>query len=433
MDNLDDQTFESDNPLAKRPDPADQSSAVASPRRGDLEVALAGLRDGSVTEGEALAAMEQMVDSQIRRTLSSPDYAGTSLTSVAMQLAQLRVAPTNWHQAMIYFLAAKADEDAPLRRKAPFMYAGSVLMVGVQVAALLALLAAMLHPSCVTNSQCVRTGFFCFVGPDATRGNCQMCGEAPPLTPYLSASETWTDNGKLRMKEYNIVTDQSYPSGFMGKRSTTPDVFMGYNMTMVQDACQLPIRSFHWDHDGFAFKLGAITNRGDIPAWIPNERIGAKALGMNQFSSASAARWCAACVHPTPSPEMYVNDGLSVSDEETGLTVSIMNKRLVALTNTNAMSPLDWTALLLCSYLVGLTVAAEIKDIALCEMAAARSIKEITPRWRFALAVLNRIRSQVLMQPLMGAIPAVVLTQGGSAMLIWCARNPVLLRRDTPS
>ena len=42
------------------------------------------------------------------------------------------------------------------------------------------------------------------------------------------------------------------------------------------------------------------------------------------------------------------------------------------------MAPIDWFALILCSYLVGLTVAAEVKDIALVEMAIDNNIKELS-------------------------------------------------------
>ena len=66
-----------------------------------------------------------------------------------------------------------------------------------------------------------------------------------------------------------------------------------------------------------------------------------------------------------------------MSDAETGLSVSIMNKRLLAMTNFKAMSSTDWVALVLCSYLVGLTVAGEIKDIALCKMATQRGLQAL--------------------------------------------------------
>lgn len=45
-----------------------------------------------------------------------------------------------------------------------------------------------------------------------------------------------------------------------------------------------------------------------------------------------------------------------------------------------------------------------------------RNIDELSVFWQYALGFLNRLRSQFFLQPLVGAIPCVVLTQGGSAL-----------------
>jgi hypothetical protein len=95
-----------------------------------------------------------------------------------------------------------------------------------------------------------------------------------------------------------------------------------------------------------------------------------------------------------------------------------MNNRLVAMISVDAMAPLDWVALVLCAYIVGLQVCGEVKDTALCEMAAARGVKELSPGWQLALGLLNRLRSQLFLAPLMGCIPTVILVQGGSALSV---------------
>ena len=59
-------------------------------------------------------------------------------------------------------------------------------------------------------------------------------------------------------------------------------------------------------------------------------------------------------------------DGLTTTSNDTGLTVSIMNKKLLAMTNTKAMAKLDWVALLLSAYVVGLSVSGEIKECVSC-------------------------------------------------------------------
>jgi hypothetical protein len=45
-----------------------------------------------------------------------------------------------------------------------------------------------------------------------------------------------------------------------------------------------------------------------------------------------------------------------------------------------------------------------------------RNIEELSIFWQYALGFLNRLRSQIFLHPLVGAIPCVVLTQGGSAL-----------------
>ena len=82
----------------------------------------------------------------------------------------------------------------------------------------------------------------------------------------------------------------------------------------------------------------------------------------------------------------------------------------------SAMAPIDWFALILCSYLVGLTVAAEVKDIALVEMAIDNNIKELSTGWRVALGVLASLRAHFFMQPLMAIVPLVVQAKGGGAL-----------------
>jgi hypothetical protein len=312
---------------------------------------------------------------------------GSTLSTAAL-LASLAAAPTNWHQAMIcaplytrflatvtsnlalsdgcavaVFLTSTAEEDASMKKKAPVMYAGSFFMVLMQFLAVCGIVTAMLHPACVTNAQCnERSGFYCYMPEDTEIGTCQMCGEAAPLPPYRS-DEVYIDRkrGEVR-KEFNNVWDQHYPQDAKNKRIETPLGFAGFNFTMVEERCTLPIRGFRWTYSGSRDET-VVVDRGDIDrdfSWIPNERLQPWNPWMfTKFTAASSARWCAACVETVPFDEM---DGLTMSDENTGLTVSIMNKKLLAMTNTKAMAKLDWVALLMSAYVVGLMVSGEIKE-----------------------------------------------------------------------
>ena len=96
----------------------------------------------------------------------------------------------------------------------------------------------------------------------------------------------------------------------MSMRAETPDYFAGWNFTMVADRCLAhPVQGFRWAHgrdESAAWSMSngfdsVVTDRGDIDRdypWVPNERIKpTSTLFIKSFSSASAARWCAACVH----------------------------------------------------------------------------------------------------------------------------------------
>ena len=80
------------------------------------------------------------------------------------------------------------------------------------------------------------------------------------------------------------------------------------------------------------------------------------------------------------------------------------------------MAPIDWFALLLCSYIVGLTVAAEVKDMALVEMAIENNAKELSPGWRLALTISGSLRAHFFLAPLMSLVPLVVQAKGGGAL-----------------
>ena len=315
----------------------------------------------------------------------------------AKAMARLGAAPTNWHQATIYFLTAKSEEDAVMRKRAPLMFAWGGFLVIMQISAVLGMLGAMLHPSCTSNSHCNgRDGFYCYTIPGKIQGNCQMCGEAAPLPIYLSSIPVPNPVPDQRQfKEYNTVWDQHYPNagaGGTGRRTTTPDWSAGFNFTMVRETCTPPVSSFNYGLD----KEGTLADRGDLPDWIRAKDIDPVSgdLAITHYTSASVARWCAACVQERGLDE---EDGFTQVDEAHEFTVSLMNKRLLAMSNADSMAKLDWVALVLCAYVVGLNVAGEIKDIQLCEMAYTARLKELSVPWQVALAVLGRVRGQVFL------------------------------------
>ena len=170
----------------------------------------------------------------------------------------------------------------------------------------------------------------------------------PPLVPYKSTTEKVTDeqvegdrtnDGKGTplglYKDINMIWDLSYPQQSSGGRSKTPDRFAGWNYSMIESTCSLPIKPFNWEFsksDGVV----TITDTGDIPEGIDLNRVYPTSdLIYTHFDAHCVARWCDACVEHEA---LDHGDGLSVADEETKLTVSIMNKKLLAETNLKGES-----------------------------------------------------------------------------------------------
>ena len=364
---------------------------------------------------------------------------GTWQALLRSELARIGAAPTNWHQATIYFLTSTDEEDAQMRRRAPLMYVAGVILVVVQIISMYGVVMGMMAPPCINNVQCSAAGFYCEVARDGRSGRCQSCGGDAPMMPYeadtlLPGENAVSGFGINKHQEFNKIFYQSYPHREFGlKRSDIPDGFAGWNFTQVKNRCSEPIASFSYSVSGTSSGSPTltdeviITDRGDLPAGRRPTRSGSK-----YYSAKTVKNWCAACTR-TLGPDDYLPDplndnGLALYDNETGLEVSVMNTKLQSILAVNAMAIPDWTALLLCSYVVGMTVLGEIKDTQLCTFSIARNAKELSVGWKIALELLGILRSHFFLLPLMGAIPCVVLTQGGSAMAICFNTIAILFR-----
>ena len=171
--------------------------------------------------------------------------------------------------------------------------------------------------------------------------------------PYKSTTEKLTDeqvkgdrtyDGKDsplgQYKDINMIWDLSYPQQSSGGRSKTPDWFAGWNYTMIESTCSLPIKPFSWEFSKSSSSAGypvfTITDTGDIPEGVELSRVHPVSdLIFTHFDAHCVARWCDACVEHAA---LDHGDGLSVADEETKLTVSIMNKKLLAETSLKGES-----------------------------------------------------------------------------------------------
>ena len=146
-------------------------------------------------------------------------------------LAQIGAAPTNWHQA-----TSKAEEDAEMRKMAPLMYVAGVLMVTMQVVAAVGVTLGMVHPSCVTNNQCI-PGLFCQMDFGAIKGGgCLYCGEQAPLVQYWSAAgQKMTGYGPKGLRQLG---------NFASSKAREPIGFAGFNDTHVKAVCTRPFKDF---------------------------------------------------------------------------------------------------------------------------------------------------------------------------------------------
>eukprot|EP01046_Picozoa_sp_COSAG06_P014146 COSAG06_NODE_869_length_11861_cov_37.817463_3_plen_406_part_00 len=356
-------------------DHVDSSSAMAA-----LEAALAGLRDGSCSEREAAGALQRMVSSQVQEERPK---------GVPFVMAQLGSAPTNWHQAVVFYLTSKSDEDAEVRAKAPAMFAWGVIMILMQYVAAAGLTLGAAIPSCLDTHQCHR-GMFCNIRPGAINGRCLFCGEGAPLVRYWRSTGENTGFGPDGMSvEMNFIETGHYPRTGLLQRHHLPLKFGGFNLSMAAERCTPPFdEDFYYDEEG--------VDRTNIPHWIGTPSSQLMKTG-SYMTKGAVQSWCDSCMFATGD-------------------VDIWNEKLNAETSSGSMRVLDWGTLAVASYVVGLTIVGEIKDVLLCEIAAQRGRDQLTPKWRLMLTLFNRFRIHCFLGYIMNGAALVVLTRGGSAI-----------------
>ena len=134
------------------------------------------------------------------------------LTRAAAELFRCLRGHQNWlcvrrHQATVYFLTSKSEEDAEMRKMAPLMYCWGLLMVVVQIMAAIAMLLNTIFASCGTNEHCSSFVSYCQVRPGNKAGRCLTCGQVAPLVPYSSDEPYGAD---FEFKRYNEIGTGSY-------------------------------------------------------------------------------------------------------------------------------------------------------------------------------------------------------------------------------
>jgi hypothetical protein len=310
-----------------------QSAGSPAARRQELEAALRGLKDGSVAEGDAAAVVQRLINSELDARLADGKGLEPIIRSV---FAHLTEAPTNWHQALSFFVVSTDPQDAGMKSAVPWMFAASWLMVLVQSATAMAVLVSTLTPSCITSDQCA-AGTYCQVG---FTERCQFCGSNVPLYGQLDEDGIGT---------YNNVFDEN---------------FRGYNLTLVAEVCKdpwlntcgniCPEGSGKFTGDGKGrgcdqlckdFSSGGKFDM--FGAFSPREK---NRLGFNNegnwdlpYTTPRIREWCDYCVH-----------------DVTG-DVDPLTQWGLLEANVSAMGMFDWIALLFATFIVGFQVIGELK------------------------------------------------------------------------
>jgi hypothetical protein len=384
------ETETADNPIS-------MSAATANPApttgRADLEAALSGLRDGSVTEAEAALAIERLMDSRVEtKLLDAADRGSNVARAIMSALAHLSEAPSNWHQTTAFALTTEDPIDEPLRRKAPLFFAVSLVMVLLQCITSLAVCYSAILQSCKTSDQCPN-GLYCQVGFSE---RCQFCGSNAPL--YMQVDEAG-----------DVWNSIYHPR------------FVGFNKTYIAEVCADP-----WitacpvvcpegsttvvDPNGNVcdemcnrFAAGGESEKysGGPPRELLRMGFSNNGRWNLAYSSARIREWCDYCV----SASTWDVDHLT----QAGLLEA----------NVEAMSLSDWAALLFAMLIVGFDVVGELKDIEVCKLLVARTPKEaLSPAWQLALHALNLFRRWVFLTALTVSVPLLVVFKGGDALSI---------------
>jgi hypothetical protein len=288
----------------------------------------------AVTDAKMVTLRAEFAELRAELTQAAP-----GADAIAVFVAHLSQAPTNWHQSAVHF-AALPPEDQDAGWSVTTLLGGIVIVMAQCVVAV-GLFSGTLHPSCESNDQCAQKGVYCDVGGN---DRCGFCGFRSPL-PTQTDPET---GGTLN--------------------NPHAEDFTGYNTTLVAEVCGDPT-------DYIA------------EYWLP----------------ARVASWCESCVS-SKSTWRSRFDPLTPDS--------------LTATNVAAMGKFDWVALLLAAFIVALTVVGELKDIELVTLAIRYAGDKLSPRWRFALALLGGVRRWVFLPALVIVVPVLVMYKAGDALSV---------------
>eukprot|EP01048_Picozoa_sp_COSAG05_P013825 COSAG05_NODE_1509_length_4688_cov_77.656788_2_plen_471_part_00 len=198
----------------------------------------AGAADGLST---SLLVEGFSLDDAVRQTAQNVANIESGLDGrVRKVFGQLTEAPTNWHQATVFFFASEAVEDAEMRAKAPRMAIAGGLIILFQITTAFAISTGSILPACIHNEQCP-SGQWCQSSVSTGKaGTCQFCGEDVPLPlQYPSEGNTW-----------NNPYDPNYS---------------GWNKTALAELCANPV-----DSEGTTSVAANYYTAAEVTNWCDN-------------------------------------------------------------------------------------------------------------------------------------------------------------------
>eukprot|EP01046_Picozoa_sp_COSAG06_P013604 COSAG06_NODE_827_length_12062_cov_46.356182_2_plen_446_part_00 len=404
-----------DSPAAA-PGPVVASSAVGLE---ELEQALAGLRDGSVTEAEAMAAMQRMVDARIDARLARNGGLEGTIKHICAHLTE---APTNWHQSVVFYLTSDAPEDKAMKKWLPLMFTIGFLMVFAQVATAMAVAVGVALPSCLSSEQC-DAGMYCQVG---FSNRCAYCGSNAPV--YMQTDPITEDTYNAVFNERFVGFNATLVAQICRDPESTPvtcanlcptsvmhfegsEIGRNYDMT-VGDAkgrsCGEICEEWACHNGGRRAVMGGMECKGDGGALIePGYPIGFMSSGNwdKPYSYVQIREWCDFCVH------------------EITFDVSPLSQYGLMKNNVGAMKLFDWIALAFSCFIVSFQVVGELKDIWLCDLAMQHALAkgktdEISTCWKVGMWSIGMLRRWVFLTLLVITVPLLVVYKGGDALSV---------------
>jgi hypothetical protein len=299
-----------------------------------------------------------------RDALALRDAGGApGLDAIRRVLGTAASVPCNWHQATIFFLGSDDPADSTMKGKARLMLLAGLVLIAVQVLTACGVLIGVMIPACKISKQCEQAGMFC--APDLQR--CSFCGMHGPLV-FLNQ-----DN----LVDCPWAAEETCSGRAEGRRDKC---LMPGNTTLVRGLCS---GSENWKE--------LLAEGG-----YPNDK---QAMAGAAITPAFIKSWCESCVAAVDwEADMYTTMDMIYD-------------------NVDAMGIFDWTALLFTSYIVGLTVIGELKDMMLCKIAIERLGDKLGP-WRYPIVVGIFLRRTFFLPLMLGTVGVLVVFRGGDSLSV---------------